>query len=121
MDLNLNDPEKIKELIAVLQNLLPKNEEDIEKESKIKTKTSRATKQNNKNKFLNMPERNMHKSDSEIDKKLSTHPPTPRNRKFKPVDVICRTCGRKEKVSPSVVPEAIDRYRCNKCSSSSGG
>ena len=73
-----------------------------------------------KNKFLDMPEKDMHKADSAIDKKLSVHPPTPRNRKFAKIDVACRTCGKQEKVNHSIVPEQLDRYKCNKCSSSSG-
>jgi hypothetical protein len=122
MDLNLNNPEQIKQLIAALQMLLPKGEAEEEpmQDSKIRTKTSRSTNKVGKNLFSDMPEKNMHKADIEIDKKLNVHPPTVRNRKFQFVDVVCRTCGKKEKVSPAIVPESVDRYRCNKCSSSAG-
>jgi hypothetical protein len=65
-----------------------------------------------------MPERNMHKSDTKIDKKLNKYPPTPRNRPFKAIDVVCRICGKKESVNPKIIPESADRYKCNKCSSS---
>lgn len=119
MDLNIENPEQIKQLIAMLQNMLPKEEET---NSVIKTKSVRTSskKKQLKNKFLDMPEKDMHKADSVIDKKLAVHPPTPRNRKFSKIDVKCRTCGKYEKVNPSIVPEQIDRYKCNKCSSSSG-
>jgi len=122
LNLNLNDPEQIKKLINALQGLLPSdNDEEDVVESKIKTKTSRASsKKKQKNLFLEMAEKDMHKSDSAIDKKLNISPPTPRNRKFVPVEVKCRSCGRTEKVNPAIVPESVDRYKCNKCSSSAG-
>ena len=120
LNLNLNDPEQIKKLIMALQGLLPSEDEEVV-ESKIKTKTSRASsKKKQKNLFLEMAEKDMHKSDSAIDKKLSINPPTPRNRKFTPIEVKCRSCGRTEKVNPAIVPESRDRYKCNKCSTSAG-
>jgi len=127
MDLDISNPELIKQLIATLQKLLPeqsteKSEESIDEENnhniKTKSRSSRRNKEQNKNKFTDMPEANMHKSDIRIDKKLNKYPPTPRNRPFKPVDVVCRVCGRKETVNPKIIPESIDRYKCNKCSSS---
>lgn len=127
MDLDISDPEKIKQLIQVLQSLLPQNnsgdsEEDEQIESKIKTKTVRSGKKNkSKNKFLTMPEKDMHKSDTAIDKLLNKAPPTPRNRPYEAIEVVCRVCHKKEMVSPAVVPESIDRYKCNKCSGSAGG
>lgn len=126
MDLNFSDPEQIKQLISALEKLLPNNSEEEENDdfsSKIKTKTTRAksNKKKNSNKFLGMPEMRMHKEDSLIDKKLIKAPPTPRTRKFEPINVQCRVCGKKEKVSPSVIPESIDRYKCNKCSGAAGG
>lgn len=128
MELNYS-PQEIKQLIQLLQQMLPKDtEESISSksdddfiESKIKTKSIRSDKiSNRKNKFLDMPERNMHKSDTAIDKKLSINPPTPRNRKFNSANVKCRICGKQEKVSPSIVPEPADRYKCNNCSTSAG-
>lgn len=129
MDLNdlAKNPEQIKSLIAILQSILPdeKANSDDQKSStkkkstsKLKTKTRQSVNEDFENKFLLMPEKDMHKSDSKIDKKLNVHPPTPRTRSFKPVDVICRVCGKHESVSPQVVPDSVDRYRCNKCSSS---
>lgn len=120
LNLNLNDPEQIKKLIAALQGLLPEQENNEEITSKIKTKTTKASKKNNKNLFTQMPEKDMHKSDSAIDKKLCINPPTPRSREFVPMDVTCRSCGKHEKVNPAIVPEPKDRYKCNKCSSSAG-
>jgi len=124
MDLNFKDPEQIKQLITLLQNLLPSEEAQPEEfsSSKIKTKTrSTKTKHNNENKFLKMSERNMHKEDIEIDRKLSVAGPTPRTRKFEPVSVQCRVCGKKEKVNPSIIADSVERYKCNKCSGSAGG
>ena len=122
MDLNLTDPAQIKQLIAALQSLLPSNIEEkateTEPQSKIKTKTARSGNKNFRNKFLEMPEKDMYKSDTKIDKKLSIHPPSPRNRKFSTIDVVCRSCGKKESVNPQIVPDSVDRYKCNKCSSS---
>jgi hypothetical protein len=127
MDLNLDNPEQIKLLINMLQQMLPQEQHnDInqveESESTIKTKSVRSDKiKSRPNKFLDMPEKNMHKSDSAIDKKLCTSPPTPRNRKFIPISVVCRVCGKSEKVNPAIVPEPKDRYKCNRCSATSGG
>jgi hypothetical protein len=127
---NLTNPEQIKALIQALQSLLPKEEsttsskeESVEKpNSKVKTKTRQKKQTNNStNKFLNMPEINMFKSDIEIDKKLSRYPPTPRNRQYQPIEVKCRSCGKQEEINPAILPDSADRYRCNKCSSSSGG
>jgi hypothetical protein len=126
METNYN-PKEIQQLIKLLQQMLPKdNQENSESsedfvESKIKTKSVRADKiSNKKNKFLDMPEKNMHKSDTAIDKKLSISPPTPRNRKFISVKVKCRICGKEEKANPAIVPEPADRYKCNNCSTSAG-
>lgn len=133
MDLNLSNPEQIKQLINALQALLPSEtiQEDKPKtksasknKHNIKTKKTKSGRKNMdedcENKFLSMPEMNMHKSDTRIDKKLARQPPTPRNRPFKYVDVVCRSCGKKEKVNPKIIPESVDRYKCNKCSSSAG-
>lgn len=127
MDLNLSNAEQIQQLINALQALLPNNEPNNKKPPKnknnIKTKKTRSDKKNNddqENKFLSMPEMNMHKSDTKIDKKLSQQPPTPRNRPFKYLDVTCRSCGKKDKVNPKILPESADRYKCNKCSTNAG-
>lgn len=141
MDLNIDNPEQIKKLIEALQQLLPK--EDVQEAPKkqktkstkksqsksrkvdefdnpnIKTKSTRLPKRE-QNKFLSMPERNMHKSDVLIDKKLCVQPPSPRTRTFEPVNVRCRSCGKSESVNPSIL-DSTDRYKCNKCSTMAGG
>jgi hypothetical protein len=121
--MDLNNPEQIKQIIAMLQNLVDQNSEDSdEPESKIKTKTVRAgNKKKTKNKFVDMPEKNMHKDDIAIDKKLAVTGPTPRTRKFQPVKVSCRICGKSESVSADVIPESVERYKCNKCAAMAGG
>lgn len=122
MEPDLTNPKQIKALINLLQGLLDNQEEaeDEPKVDKIKTKTRRAKNKSTQNKFCDMPEMNMHKNDSEIDKKLSKFPPTPRTRKFEPIKVKCRICGKTEKVNPAIVPDPVDRYKCNSCSSTPG-
>jgi hypothetical protein len=78
-------PEQIKQMIQMLQSMLPKDvskAEEAEDEfvSTIKTKKVSAKKSNFKNKFNDMAEKNMHKEDIEIDKKLHTADPTPRRK-----------------------------------------
>jgi hypothetical protein len=130
MDLNelMKNPEQIKSLIQVLQTLLPQAtganeaEENEEEEfsSPIKTRGSKKRPKQAKNKFTDMPELNMHKEDVAIDKKLAKFPPVSRARQFEMVDVKCRVCGRTETVSPSLVFEGLERYKCNNCSTSAG-
>ena len=139
MDLDSASPEQIKQLISLLQGLLPKEDTVIlNKEKKkprkqksdtlehakpnnnIKTKTRTLKQENSYNKFLKMPEMSMHKSDTETDKKLCKHPPTERNRKYQPIKVVCRVCGKNETINPAILPDSSDRYKCNKCSSSNG-
>lgn len=120
---NLN-PAQIEQLIHLLQQMLPEQNANEDNQSDdtatpIKTKKINNTKRR-KNKFLDMPEHTMHKADSIVDKKLNVFPPTPRSRDFSYVDVVCRVCGKQEKVSPKLVPESINRYKCNNCSSSEG-
>jgi hypothetical protein len=122
MDLNNLDPDQIKGLISLLQNLLPNevSSSSTKKSSSKKTNTAQSKNKNKSgNKFDQMAEFRMHKEDVAVDKKLSKFPPVPRTRQFTPIEVICRVCGKKEKVNPGVV-ESIDRYKCNKCCSSNG-
>lgn len=135
MDLDPQNPEQIKLLISMLQSLLPKEGTPATKTSKknknktrkvdefdnpnIKTKSTRMS-SSRQNKFLSMPERNMHKADVEIDKKLAQQPPSPRTRTFEPVEVRCRACGKTEEVNPAIL-DSTDRYKCNKCSTMAGG
>lgn len=118
-------PNQIKQMIALLQTMLPQDGdnavEEEERESPIKTKKTTVSKSKNKykNKFLSMDEKNMHKEDSEIDKKLCVSPPVARNREASLVKVKCRVCGKSEQVSIGMVGDG-DRYKCNKCSISAG-
>lgn len=136
---------QIKSMIALLQTLLTSktvndntsteddNEEPAKRKKTKKTKSSNNTKQSNKlknkhgynlsrdnNKFLSMPEANMHKDDSRIDALLSKHPPVSRSRKFEYVNVKCRLCGKEENVSPGILTDSPSRYKCNKCSAIQG-
>ena len=127
MALNNDD---IKQLIAILQRGLQDSVDEPTEETKPNTKTKR---RNNKhkiskddkktksiNKFLDMPEANMHKEDSKIDRLLSKQPPVARSREFRSVVVTCRVCGKTEEVHPGLVTEGASRYKCNKCSTSEG-
>lgn len=128
MDLNdlAKNPEQLKNLIQALQALLPNETEDArepeaeEFTAPLRTKGSKRKITKSKNKFVDMPEMNMHKDDVAIDKKLAKHPPVSRTRDFEMVDVVCRVCGRKETISPSLLFDAPNRYKCNNCSTSAG-
>lgn len=135
----LQNPEQIKNLISLLQALLPTEQESTKTKSKtrkksnknpeetlhsefnmnIKTKNKRAIHQG-KNKFDSMNEFSMHKDDCIIDKKLTKQLPVARTREFEPIPVVCRICGKKENVSPSLVSEGPARYKCNNCSTQAG-
>lgn len=131
MDLNqlLNNPDQIKQLITVLQQLLPKEQAAAETEADNQAQPQTPSRQkviNNKNsyehrenKFLSMPELNMHKEDTLVDKQLIKHPPVARARSFEPIQVTCRICGKTETVSPSLV-DSSNRYKCNRCASTAG-
>ena len=134
MDLNdlKNNPDQIKSLIAMLSSLLPDETENKTVKRKRTTKTKSIppnnkdiknhktkAKGNGSNIFDSMVEKQSHKEDSIIDKKLNLYPPTERNRQFEYVTVQCRCCGKKEKVNPGLLTEK-DRYKCNKCAISAG-
>lgn len=117
-------PEQIQQMIAMLQNMLPNNETEPESEQQasvnpIKT-VNRKPKQSTVNKFDQMMEASLHKEDIEIDKKLAKYDPTPRVRRFQPLDVVCRVCGKRESVSPNLLSDTPDRYKCNTCSRGAG-
>ena len=67
------------------------------------------------NLFDKMPEKNHHKEDIEIDKKLAIQPPSNRDRKPSLIGVRCRSCNKEEAISVSLVPQEIERYICNRC------
>lgn len=116
-------PEQIKKMISLLHSMLPEedkvsNQPNTSTNNVIKSKNI-DTKSKRKNKFEDMPVFNMHKEDVEIDKKLCKYPPVTRNRKYNPIKVTCRVCGKTESVNPAVV-DSVERYKCNKCSSMAG-
>lgn len=111
------DNDDIKQLIAILQKGL--DDDSVVGQTKPSNKRSTKPKKKSKNLFDSMAEASMHKEDVEIDRKLRVQPITQRSRSYKPVTVRCRVCGREEKVNPSLV-ESIERYKCNKCSTSAG-
>lgn len=119
--------EDIMAIISILQKGLENSEqnetEDVESNNTkivdvgpIKKRTKKSV-----NRFDKMSEKNMHKIDTEIDKKLwGENKPTDRSsRKYQPVSVKCRVCGKEEKVNPCLI-DSVDRYKCNKCSGASG-
>lgn len=141
----LKNPEQIKALITLLQGLVDQVTPvaDPEEKSKnnrvapakpastIKTKgrqkvgnnrsiKSKKTQPENINEFEKMAEFRMHKDDCLIDKKLCSNPPVARMRDFEFIDVVCRICGKKESVAPSLLFDNPSRYKCNNCSTQSG-
>lgn len=113
-----NNPEQIQQLISILQSLLP---QDSNKSTKSKKDKKPANDKAKSNKFLSMPEMRMHKDDTiKFDKKVIKNPPTPRMREYNTVDVTCRSCGKKETISPLLLVDSVDRYKCNTCSTNAG-
>jgi len=118
MDLS---PDQIQQMINMLQQMLDTQSSDTTHKikSNIRTKKASSKQSTYVNKFVDMPEHNMHKDDVEIDKKLHKQPPVPRKRKNSLVSVQCRVCGKKDQISASIIGDR-DRYKCNKCSISAG-
>jgi hypothetical protein len=116
------DNDDIKQLIQILQKGLSDNDNSTEDEpERIPTKKRKVNKnKQSNNKFISLGFHNLHKEDIAVDKLLKNKSKTPRNRSFKPIKVRCRVCGREESINPSLLYEAPDRYKCNKCSSSPG-
>lgn len=120
-------PDQIKAMINMLQSMLAQTGNDNDetkpiassKKKKVHNK-SKPQKPKRPNKFMDMPEMHMHKEDILLDKKLSVQPPVPRARPFTLIRVICRVCGKTEEVNPNLIHDGVDRYKCNKCSSSAG-
>lgn len=121
-------PQQIQQMIAMLQSMLPTSEptndeqpvEMAHVDNPIKTKTPRKVGGKFENKFDQMMEARLHQEDKEIDKALAIHAPTPRSRRFEPISVVCRVCGKNETVNPAVLSESKDRYKCNACARSPG-
>lgn len=121
-------PEQIQQMIVMLQSMLPPEEKpnaqttvspSDEFVSSIKTKKVSAKKNNFVNKFNNMAEKNMHKEDIEIDKRLTTNNPTPRRKTNALTEVQCRLCGKKDVVNANMLVDKT-RYKCNACAAGAG-
>lgn len=118
-------PDQIQQMIAMLQSMLPKNdnvdtkEQEEEFVSSIKTKKVSMKKNTFKNKFNDMAEKNMHKEDIAIDKKLNISNPTPRRKSNSLTEVQCRVCGKKETINAGLIVDKT-RYKCNNCASGAG-
>lgn len=121
-------PEQIHQMIGMLKSMLPdqqaqdedNRQEKTGSDTPIKNRPSKKISGTFSNKFDQMMEAKLHKEDTEIDKALAIYGPTPRQRKFEPVKVLCRLCGKSEMVNPAVLSESKDRYKCNACSRSPG-
>ena len=113
------DTQKLKELMMAMINVIDQSEQKEETDSAVSPIISKDAKQTSKkpNLFDSMPEANMHRSDSVIDKKLSTYPPTARARPTTMVDVQCCICGKNETVSKRLITDSANRYKCNNCCS----
>jgi hypothetical protein len=136
---NINDllknPDQIKQMIGLLSALLEAAnadessvEADIETEAKPKprkskefnTKEAKKKKSTRENKFLSMPEAAMYKEDPELAQKLYKQPPVARIRKLQMISVTCRVCGKQDKVQSSLLYGGMERFKCNKCSTTPG-
>lgn len=78
----------------------------------------------NVNQFLNMDEKDSHKSDSQTDKLLwGNRTPSQRNKQFEPVEVQCKQCMLFFDVNPNIVLIDPDtnkpNFTCNNCASRS--
>ena len=118
-------PKQIKQMIKMLAAMLPQEEDEVVEpqqpesyNSAIKSKNL-DTKSKRVNRFEDMAEFTMHKEDVEFDKKVAKQPPVPRTRRYIPVKVTCRVCGKAEAVNPALI-DSVDRYKCNKCSAMAG-
>lgn len=113
-------PDQIKQIIQMLQSMLPAEPVTTETQEKPKPIASKSNTKTFINKFDQMQEAHLHKEDIAVDKVLSVYGPTPRTRHFDPIDVQCRVCGKKESINPNMLHDAPSRYKCNDCSRSPG-
>lgn len=121
------EKEDIMALIAILKKGLDEEAPEVQakptkkkKTEPTKKKRGRVSAENSDNKFLSMGFDKLHKEDTAIDKILAKSPRAPRRKKFTYLNVTCRSCGKKEQISPSLLYETPDRYKCNTCSTSAG-
>lgn len=138
---NINDllknPEQIKQMIGLLSTLLEAasgqsgndagtsqhtdtHSVQLDKNSNDRFSRKINKKEDRENKFLSMPEATMHKEDPEIVKKLYKQPPISRSRKNQTIKARCRVCGKEEKVQSSLLYGGVERFKCNKCSTTPG-
>jgi len=120
------EKEDIMALIAILQKGLTDDEPELlyEEEAPIKTRTQKKRSvpktKTKPNRFDEMSERDMHKSDSKVDKLLwGDNKPSARRQESGLVEARCRVCGKTEKVNGALA-ELGERYKCNKCATTSG-
>ena len=113
------DTQKLKELMMAMINVIDQSEQKTESDTITHPITNKDAKQTSTrpNLFDSMPEAQMHRSDSAIDKKLSSYPPTARSRPSTIIDVQCCICGKKETVSKRLLVDSANRYKCNNCCS----
>lgn len=123
-------PAQIKQMIGMLKAMLPEDaaavketkepQQTVNKSVPIKNAGPAYRSNQHYNKFEDMPERQMYKQDTEIQKKLSQYDPVPRTRQVTMVDARCRMCGKTETVSAQLLHEGAERYKCNDCARGSG-
>lgn len=122
----LKNPEQLKQMIGLLSSMLEQAEtqdtEDTQSvdNSALKNKRSKKPQGSTINKFDQMPEASMYKENPKIVEKLYSKAPIKRRPKKSLVKVKCRICGKEENISSSLIHGGVDRYKCNKCSSSAG-
>jgi hypothetical protein len=115
------DISKIKnnpKLLAAILELIQNAEADSKPAPKTRGRKPKAqTAKGRKNLFDTMPEKNLHKDDTKIDKVLlKGKKPSPRRDTVELITIKCRSCGDKVQVNPDFVFDA-KRYKCNDCSS----
>lgn len=67
-----------------------------------------------KNQFDSMIEKDAHKDDIAIDKKLAVQSPVPRRNKNMLQDVVCKLCGDEDSVSEKLL-DSEGEWTCNGC------
>lgn len=118
-----DDPSPKPTKTKVSTKVLVEEEEEVGFNSKIKTKGTSRKRSKGKyvNKFDKMSEFQLHKEDTKLQEKLSQIPPVARQREEKAqIEVTCRVCGRREKISPSLIFDNVSRYKCNNCCTQAG-
>jgi len=130
----LQNPEQIKQMITLLSSLLETINQNTTventtekvvstnaiKNSKKQTKVRKNKKAPEDNKFLSMPEANMFKEDPNVAEKLYRQSPIARTRKNQTIKAKCRICGKEEEVRASLLYGGLERFKCNKCSTTPG-